>query len=105
MWQSQNHSGGGHPMVGVSGDRQEMTIPAMQKLAKDYTTNARQCAEIATFLKSPLATMFWQSRAASSFEANINQYVKALNDFEQAFSQLSSDVTQRAATLEASHNV
>ena len=27
-------------MVGVSGDRQEMTIPAMQKLAKDYKTNA-----------------------------------------------------------------
>ena len=57
-------------MVGVSGDRQEMTIPAMQKLAKDYTTNAKQCAEIAQFLKSPLATMFWQSQAASSFPSS-----------------------------------
>ena len=92
-------------MVGVSGDRQEMTIPAMHKLAKDYTTNAKQCAEIATFLKSPLATMFWQSQAASSFEANINQYVKVLNEFEQAFTALSQDVTARAATLQQSGNV
>ncbi len=92
-------------MVGVSGDRQEMTIPAMQKLAKDYTINAKQCAEIATFLKSPLATMFWQSQAASSFEANINQYVKVLGEFETAFNQLSTDVTARANRLEASNNV
>jgi uncharacterized protein YukE len=92
-------------MVGVSGDRQEMVIASMQKLAKDYSTNAKQCAEIATFLKSPLATMFWQSQAASSFEANINQYVKVLNEFQDAFTKLSEDVTQRAGQLEASKNV
>jgi uncharacterized protein YukE len=92
-------------MVGVSGDRQEMTIPAMQKLAKDYSTNAKQCAEIATFLRSPLATMFWQSQAASSFETNINQYCKTLGEFETAFNGLSADVTARAQQLEASGNV
>ena len=92
-------------MVGVSGDRQEMVIASMHKLAKDYTTNAKQCAEIATFLKSPLATMFWQSQAASSFETNINQYVKVLNEFQDAFTKLSEDVTQRAGQLEASKNV
>jgi uncharacterized protein YukE len=92
-------------MVGVSGDRQEMTIPAMQKLAKDYQTNATQCAEIATFLKSPLATMFWQSQAATGFKENINQYVKILNEFETAFKNLAEDVTLRAQTLTESKNV
>lgn len=92
-------------MVGVSGDRQEMTIPAMQKLARDYKTNARQCQEIAAFLKSPLATMFWQSQAATSFKGDINQYIKVLGEFEQAFTGLSNDVTARAQTLEVSGNV
>jgi len=91
-------------MVGVSGDRQEMTIPAMQKLAKDYKTNADQCTEIANFLKSPLASMFWQSQAATGFKENINQYVKALNEFHEAFTNLSQDVTNRAQTLSNSKN-
>ena len=91
-------------MVGVSGDRQEMQIPAMQKLAKDYQANARQCREISDFLKSPLATMFWQSQAATGFKENVNQYVKALNDFESAFNNLAEDVNNRAKTLAASKN-
>jgi uncharacterized protein YukE len=91
-------------MVGVSGDRQELTIPAMHKLAKDYQTNARQCSEIATFLKSPLATMFWQSRAATGFSEDMKQYVKVLNEFETAFNNLAQDVTNRATTLTESKN-
>jgi uncharacterized protein YukE len=91
-------------MVGVSGDRQEMTPAAMQQLSKDYSKNARECSEIAKFLKSPLATMFWQSQAASGFTENINQYVKVLNDFENAFNGLSQDVAARAETLINSKN-
>jgi uncharacterized protein YukE len=91
-------------MVGVSGDRQEMTLPAMQKLAKDYQTNATQCSEIAQFLQSPLATMFWQSQAATGFKENITQYVKVLREFETAFNNLAQDVTNRATTLAQSKN-
>ena len=89
----------------ASGDRQQMTIPAMHKLAKDYQTNARECQEIAQFLKSPLATMFWQSQAATSFRDQITEYTRVLNNFEQAFTGLSGEVESRASTLEASGNV
>ena len=89
----------------VTGDRQQMTIPAMQKLARDYKVNAQQCQEIAQFLKSPLATMFWQSQAASSFRDQITEYTRVLNNFQQAFTQLSGEVENRASTLEASGNV
>jgi uncharacterized protein YukE len=89
----------------MSGDRQQMTIPAMRKLAQDYRKNAQQCQDIANFLKSPLATMFWQSQAANSFRDNINEYTRVLNNFQQAFTGLSADVDARAGTLEASGNV
>ena len=88
----------------MSGDRQQMTIPAMRKLAQDYRKNAQECQDIANFLKSPLASMFWQSQAATSFRSNIDEYVRALNNFQQAFTGLSSDVDARAATLEQSGN-
>jgi WXG100 family type VII secretion target len=87
------------------GDRQEMTIPAMRKLAQDYQRNAQQCVDIANFLKSPLASMFWQSQAATSFRDQVTQYTQMLTDLNDAFQRLSTDVTQRASTLEASGNV
>ena len=77
----------------------------MRKLAQDYPTNAQECQDIANFLKSPLATMFWQSQAATSFRTNIDEYVRVLSGFQQAFTHLSSEVDARAATLEASGNV
>lgn len=89
----------------VSGDRQQMTIPAMRKLAQDYRRNAQQCQEIAQFLKSPLATMFWQSQAATSFRDNINEYTRVLANFQEAFTKLSSEVDSRAGVLESSGNV
>ncbi|MBV9169562.1 MAG: WXG100 family type VII secretion target [Chloroflexi bacterium] len=81
-----------------------MTIPAMQKLAQDYRRNAQQCQDIANFLKSPLATMFWQSQAATSFRDNINEYTRVLNNFQEAFTGLSTDVDARWRALEASGN-
>jgi uncharacterized protein YukE len=89
----------------MSGDRQQMTIPAMRKLASDYRTNAQQAQEIATFLKSPLATMFWQSQAASSFRSNIDEYVQVLSRLQDGFTKLSQEVDTRAGVLEASGNV
>ena len=88
----------------VSGDRQQMTIPAMRKLAQDYRRNAQQCQDIAQFLKSPLATMFWQSQAATSFRDNINEYTRVLANFQDAFTKLGSEVDARAGVLEASGN-
>ena len=89
----------------VTGDRQQMTVPAMHKLAKDYKTNAQQCQDISNFLKSPLATMFWQSQAATGFRDSINEYTRVLNGLNEAFNGLSTDVEQRAGTLESSGNV
>jgi uncharacterized protein YukE len=89
----------------TTGDRQQMTIPAMRKLAKDYQTNARQCSEIAQFLKSPLASMFWQSQAATGYRDRTATHVQALNDLNTAYLALSSAVDDRANTLEASGNV
>jgi uncharacterized protein YukE len=77
----------------------------MHKLASDYRANATQCREIAQFLKSPLATMYWQSQAATNFRDQISQYTRVLNEFEAAFKNLSQDVDARAATLEQTHNV
>ncbi|MBV9544780.1 MAG: WXG100 family type VII secretion target [Chloroflexi bacterium] len=76
----------------------------MQKLAQDYRRNAQQCQDIANFLKSPLATMFWQSQAATSFRDNINEYTRVLNNFQEAFTGLSTDVDARWRALEASGN-
>jgi uncharacterized protein YukE len=87
------------------GDRQEMTIPAMRKLAADYRTNAQQCQEIVTFLNSPLATMFWQSQAANTFRRDIDDYMRALNNLQDAFSGLATEVDTRAGVLESSGNV
>jgi uncharacterized protein YukE len=91
--------------MAMSGDRQQMTIPAMRKLAADYRTNAQLCQEIATFLNSPLATLFWQSQAANSFRSNIGDYMRALNSLQDAFSGLATEVDTRAGVLEASGNV
>lgn len=82
-----------------------MTIPAMRKLAKDYQTNARQCLEIAQFLQSPLAGMFWQSQAATGYRDKTTAQVQALKELNTAFTNLSTAVDDRANTLEASGNV
>jgi uncharacterized protein YukE len=89
----------------MSGDRQQMTIPAMRKLAADYRTNAQQCQEIVTFLNSPLATMFWQSQAATSFRKDVDDYTRALKGLQDAFGGLATEVDSRAGVLEASGNV
>jgi uncharacterized protein YukE len=91
-------------MAGVTGDQQELKIPAMSKLASDYTANATKCKEIADFLRSPMATMYWRSQAATAFEGDINNYVKALNGFKTAFEGLATEVRNRISDLETSKN-
>jgi uncharacterized protein YukE len=86
-------------------DQQQLTVDAMQKLSRDFQTNARQCQDISQFLRSPLASMFWQSQAANTFKSNMEGYVKMLNGFNEAFTSLSKDIDSRVVELQGSHNV
>jgi uncharacterized protein YukE len=89
----------------ASGDQQQLTIGTMQQLSKDYTANATKSQEIAQFLRSPLATMFWQSQAANTFRQDMEGYVKMLNGFSEGFNTLSKAIDSRVAELQSSHNV
>lgn len=89
----------------AGGDQQQLTIGTMQQLAKDYTSNATKCQDIAQFLRSPLATMFWQSQAANTFKQDMEGYVKMLSDFSQGFTTLSKEIDARVGELQGSRNV
>jgi hypothetical protein len=91
-------------MVGVSGDRQQLSPPAMHQLSRDLTKSSDQCLDIAKFLKSPLGSMWWQSRAATSFKENIDQVVDALNKLSPLFTAVGKDVEARAKQLEVTRN-
>jgi hypothetical protein len=78
-----------------------MTIPACRswrRTTRPTPINAR---------RSPISEPgihVLREQAATGFKENINQYVKALNEFHEAFSNLSQDVTNRAQTLSNSKN-
>ncbi|HEY1293152.1 MAG TPA: hypothetical protein VGJ60_08740 [Chloroflexota bacterium] len=86
-------------------DQQQLTVGTMQQLAKDYTSNATKCQEISQFLRSPLATMFWQSQAANTFKQDMEGYVKMLHDFSEGFTSLSKEIDARVGELQSSRNV
>jgi len=88
-----------------SGDQQQMAITAMEKLSIDYKSNADKCNEIASFLKSPLTTMFWQSQAANTFRQDMEGYIKMLSDFQTGFTSLGKEIDQRVLQLRHSGNV
>jgi uncharacterized protein YukE len=89
----------------AAGDQQQLTIGTMQQLSKDYKLNATKCQEIAQFLRSPLATMFWQSQAANTFRQDMEGYVKMLNGFSEGFNTLSKEIDSRVGELQGSGNV
>jgi uncharacterized protein YukE len=89
----------------ANGDQQQMTVGTMQKLSTDYQSNATRCQDIAHFLQSPLATMFWQSQAANSFRQEMDGYIKMLNGFSEGFTTLSNEITKRVGELQSSKNV
>jgi uncharacterized protein YukE len=89
----------------ANGDQQQLTVGAMQKLAKDYQANATRCQDISKFLRSPMATMFWQSQAANTFRQDMDGYVKMLNGFSEGFTTLEREINARVTELEGSRNV
>jgi uncharacterized protein YukE len=89
----------------MSGDQQQLTVPAMQKLSRDLTQNATKCQDISQFLRSPLAAMFWQSQAANTFKEDTESYVKMLNGFREGFTSLSKEIDSRVGELQGSRNV
>jgi hypothetical protein len=89
----------------ANGDQQQMTVGAMTQLSKDFVNNAGKCTDISNFLKSPLATMFWQSQAANSFRQDMESYQKMLSSFREGFTSLSKDIDGRVNELQSSRNV
>jgi uncharacterized protein YukE len=87
------------------GDQQVLTVDAMQKLARDYQQNATKCQDVSSFLRSPLANLFWQSQAASTFRQDMEGYVKMLGGFADGFTSLSKEIDSRVGDLQQSHNV
>jgi hypothetical protein len=87
------------------GDQQKMQLTAMEKLSIDYKSNAEKCNEIANFLRSPLATMFWQSQAATTFRQDMDGYIKMLSDFNSGFTSLGKEIDSRVLELRRSGNV
>lgn len=86
-------------------DRQTMTIPEMQNLAKQFRTEATRCEEMGTFLGNLSSTMFWKSKAASSFSQNMADYIKVLSQFRDGFRAVAGNIDRRVTKLNESDNV
>lgn len=83
---------------------QRFTPEQQHALADEYTQRAARCAEIGTFIQSPLGSLFWQSPAASQYKDNMTEYVNLLKQFEADFNALAArvhDDATRAQEVEA----
>jgi hypothetical protein len=86
------------------GDRQRLSPTAMIKLSGDCKRNSQNCTDIAKFLQDPLTTLFWRSRAATTFRGEMEGYVKTLGGLGGEFSALSDDINGRVGQLRSSQN-
>lgn len=86
----------------ASGKQQEMTVPGLRTLSKKYSSNAKNCQDLARFLKSQNESLYWQSEAATAFKEHMASYMKALNDFHRDFTGLSQELESRADLIEQS---
>ncbi len=86
-------------------DQQWIPVDQVRQLAATYTEKAGRCQEIAQFIQDPLASMFWQSPAATQYSENMADYVELLRTFQDQFTQLSADLRQRADLADQSQGV
>lgn len=83
-------------------DQQEMTVESMRQLSQKYNQNAEASQRVANFLQDQKGSMYWQSEAATSFKTSLQEYTELMRRFNQHFTSLSREVTERANIIEES---